>query len=147
MEGHNTLPELRRRPSNLTASFITGTDSTTSNIYGPGRVVGKLLSSSGRRLENLLGRTAQRLGYGPPALVYRLLTRLREQHGRFNHYGRVGAKPPPVASAPPETGVILEDIICLANEICPTCGVPTMRNVVLGPECRDILGRLLGMTG
>ena len=140
-------PELRRRPSNLTASFITGTNSTTSELLGPGRFVGKLLADSGRRLESFLGRTAERLGFGATAIVNRLLILLHEQHHRLHH---TTCKPEvaPVArsnNAPPELDTLLDEVMELGNVSCTTCDVPYFLDVALNKESTDILSKLIGL--
>lgn len=140
-------PELRRRPSDLTASFITSTNSTTSELLGPGRIVGKLLAGSGRRLESFLGRTAERLGFGAAAIVSRLLTLLREQHHRL-HHATCKAEAPPAArlnNAPPELDTLLDEIIELGNISCATCDVPYFLNVALNKEATDLLSKLTGL--
>jgi hypothetical protein len=57
------------------------TNSTMTGIPGPGRIVGSMLSSAGRRFERALDRFAEnRLGLGPNAAALRLTSALHDIH-------------------------------------------------------------------
>ena len=49
------------------SSSLYSTNYTMSNLVGPGRVLGNLYSSLGRRLERSIGVSAHKAGYGPSA--------------------------------------------------------------------------------
>lgn len=52
--------------------FSMSTNYTMSNLPGTGRILDKLYRTGGRKLERLLGRLAQRAGYGPVAVSLRI---------------------------------------------------------------------------
>lgn len=54
--------------------FSHSTNSTASNLVGPGRVLGNFYSVTGRRLERALGGIAHRAGFGPEAIYERIST-------------------------------------------------------------------------
>jgi hypothetical protein len=57
------------------------TNSTMTGIPGPGRMVGSLLSSAGRRLERAIDRFAEeQLGLGPHQAALRLTSALHDLH-------------------------------------------------------------------
>jgi hypothetical protein len=61
------------------------TNSTMTGIPGPGRIVGTILSSAGRRLERVVDRFAEeQLGLGPNAAALRLTSALHDIHVRAN---------------------------------------------------------------
>lgn len=103
---------LRRVPSRYTASLLSRTDSTVSGISGAGRTVGDLLYSAGRRIEPVLSRAAERLGFGPTPLVRRLLTMIVNRHNKdcelHLDQGTISA----------------ETILFLAHSPCPDCSEP-----------------------
>ena len=45
------------------SSFTISTNATTTNLPGPGRTLDLLYQYAGRKLENAIGRVAQRIGY------------------------------------------------------------------------------------
>lgn len=47
-------------------------NATASDLVGPGRTLGKLFKSAGKRLESTLGRIAERAGYGPRQISYQI---------------------------------------------------------------------------
>jgi hypothetical protein len=61
---------------------FTDSNATTSHLPGPGYILGRLLSASGRRLETVIDRTAARVGFGFEGLARRLLMKLRARHSR-----------------------------------------------------------------
>lgn len=70
--------------------FSHSTNSTASNLVGPGRVLGNFYSSTGRRLERTLGGIAHRVGLGPEA-VYEKICALEREDWRTD--GKKGANP------------------------------------------------------
>lgn len=46
---------------------VSSTNDTASNLPGPGRVLGNVYSSAGRRLERAVGVVAHKAGFGPNA--------------------------------------------------------------------------------
>jgi hypothetical protein len=82
------------RPGSVRSSFLariprgfglfklqSDTNSTMTGISGPGRIVGSLLSSAGRRFERIVDRFAEeRLGLGPNMAALRLASALHDLH-------------------------------------------------------------------
>jgi hypothetical protein len=61
------------------------TNSTVTGILGPGRIMGSLLSRTGRQLERVIDRFAEeQLGLGPNAAALRLTAALHDVHVRAN---------------------------------------------------------------
>ncbi|KDQ60178.1 hypothetical protein JAAARDRAFT_205188 [Jaapia argillacea MUCL 33604] len=58
-------------------SFVTSTDSTMSDMGGPGRTLDRLISVAGTWVELRIGAVAQRFGFGPRPILLRLLDQLR----------------------------------------------------------------------
>ena len=58
---------------------IASTNATVDNLPGPGRLLGNLYSSAGRRLEDGLGRVASRMGYGPNAMSMKIQELLEDK--------------------------------------------------------------------
>lgn len=104
---------LRRLPSYL--SFATATNSTMSGIPGPGRFVGELIRSGGRRLENGLGRVATRMGFGPNAAVLGFLVEIGEIHDRSGCETKLK-----IADLEPSFPVLLEAILSIRGR-CADC--------------------------
>jgi hypothetical protein len=73
---------IRVRSLNLSfsADFSTDSNTTTTGLPGPGRVLGHLFSAGGRRLETIVNRTAAVVGLGYEGIPRRLLVRLRGWH-------------------------------------------------------------------
>lgn len=59
-------------PKDVDFISITSTNITASDLPGPGRVLGNVLSNLGRRLEQALGCLAARNGYGPQNVASRI---------------------------------------------------------------------------
>ena len=57
----------------LRFSIVTGSESTMSGRRGVGRTLDRFLQSGGRQLEAAIARIGETLGFGPHALVVRLL--------------------------------------------------------------------------
>lgn len=55
------------------------TNFTESNLPGAGRLLGKLYSSAGKKLEKAMARFVNRAGYGPEATYAKLLDLYRDQ--------------------------------------------------------------------
>lgn len=106
-----------------------------SGIPGAGRTVGALLASAGRRLEPVLSRAAERLGFGPAPLARRLYVLILEQHHRQSW-----------CLGYPEDGMFssrtIRDMSCYP---CRQCNTPV--NLAIGAvfyrASRDILDKLL----
>lgn len=60
-----------------TSSLATGTDSTASNLPGPSRRLGEILSYLGSQLERGIGIWADRNGQGPGAVRRKIEATLR----------------------------------------------------------------------
>lgn len=66
-------------PTNDSSSILThSTNSTVSNLPGPGRVLGNLYSFAGQHLERRLGNVAQKAGFGPEAVYEKICALHRE---------------------------------------------------------------------
>lgn len=78
-------PEMRREwvkrpPSLYTVSLASRTNSTMSNIPGVGRVLGNIMKSAGNRIEPVMSRAAEGLGFGPNAVAQRIIDLLIDEH-------------------------------------------------------------------
>ena len=114
-------------------SLATKTDSTASHIPGPGRVLGSLLSRTGRRIEPVLTRTAESLGFGPGPLLRRLLTLIVKRHNDNCNLDAENLLPS------------VEGILDLAHYACHQCKglVDFAINDAIRPTCRGLLVKLL----
>ncbi|KDQ52608.1 hypothetical protein JAAARDRAFT_480755 [Jaapia argillacea MUCL 33604] len=73
----------------LTVEADGASDSTASDLVGPGRIVGKWISKTGIGFEKLVGNVAERLGMGPNAIFDRIITKLeRVQELRLDEWRR-----------------------------------------------------------
>jgi hypothetical protein len=93
----------------VTGSWDSDSNATASNLSGPGRPLGQLLSSAGRRFEAVVDRTAARLGLGFEGVARRLFVKLRGPHVRCGDW-------PDFAKAP-----IVELAIELGSGRCSVC--------------------------
>lgn len=64
------------------------TNSTTSNLIGPGRVLGNFYSSAGKRLERALGDIAHKAGFGLEAIYQKILNLCLEDWRTNNEKGK-----------------------------------------------------------
>jgi hypothetical protein len=138
--------DLRRVPSDLTVSVQnTDTNSTSSSVYGPGQPIGALFSAGGKRLEVLVSRAAERLGYGPNAAVQRLLGAVRAAHARACRPASRNARVSAAGAGPPtlDTAALVDEIADLASTLCPACHRPFLAGVPLPPDVVDGLQKLL----
>ncbi|KDQ52612.1 hypothetical protein JAAARDRAFT_480866 [Jaapia argillacea MUCL 33604] len=72
----------------LAVEVDAGSDSTASDLVGPGRTVGKWISTAGTGFEKLVGNVAERLGMGPNAVFDRILTKLARAFAEESRLGR-----------------------------------------------------------
>jgi hypothetical protein len=76
--------KIRGRVGSIDLSFAgswrSDSNETVSNLPGPGRPLGQLLSAVGRRLEAAVDRTAARAGLGFDGIARRLLLKLYGFH-------------------------------------------------------------------
>ncbi|KDQ49516.1 hypothetical protein JAAARDRAFT_212205 [Jaapia argillacea MUCL 33604] len=87
----DTLDDLEELNHTHSFEVLTDSDGKSSNRIGVGRTLGNWISHAGRNLEKLLGRSAERLGKGPNAIMYRALvsadsrrsSKPRERHLAF----------------------------------------------------------------
>jgi hypothetical protein len=93
----------------IAGSWRSNSNATMSNLAGPGRVLGLLFSSAGRRLEVAVDRTAARLGLGFEGIAQRLFMKLRAPHARCGAW-------PDFAKTP-----VLELAIELGSGSCDGC--------------------------
>lgn len=144
---HHATPELRHQSSNLAVSFLTGTDSTTSDNYGPGRIVGRLLVSSGRRLERFINRTAAKMGFGPNAIVHRVLCLLHERHARMHDSSSSPKDARRSGPASQEYVALLNQIVDLASVPCDRCHRPRLLHQSASiRDCKGYLIKLIALT-
>lgn len=137
-----------RRPLSILTigSLLSRTDSTVSGIPGPGRTLDRMLSAGGRRLEPALNRAADLLGYGPGAVVRRMIILLHQEHGRTEaHIQKFGTTTFryrfPSNTDPDEVMEALVDTVC---EPCRGCHMPVLSSLSeIGSECRALSVRLL----
>jgi hypothetical protein len=102
------------------------TNSTMTGIRGPGRIVGTLLSRSGRRLENAIDRFAeQQLGLGPNAAALRLASALYDIHANANTDCRSDSNTELKASLHPT-----DRLIWVCNGYCSRCRTAYLPHVL-----------------
>lgn len=142
---------LSRCPSRSTIRpFLSRTISTSSSILDPDRTLGRILSAGERRLQPALDRAADCLGYGPSAVVRRLLTLLQKAHiqerEHFEYAASIAADNlVPVTGAEGDLDPVLQALINTVCFPCPACHHPLSQTLsVVGPDCRALLSRLLG---
>lgn len=135
---------LRRLPSHLTLSLASGTDSTTSGIPGPGRALGALLSAYGKRVESILSRTAQYMGFGPHAIVQRILAVLHKYHAQ-----RCPSSPELLStsmrSSSTNPSILIGRLLELCA-VCRRCRCPHITETAMEGECTLLLTQLLKYT-
>lgn len=71
------------------STYSYSTNSTTSNLVGPGRVLGNFCSSAGKRLERTLGDIAQKAGFGPEAIYQKIRDLCLEDWMANNEKGEI----------------------------------------------------------
>jgi hypothetical protein len=132
---HNFLNQL---PLEYALSLCTNTDSTTSSIVGPGRLIGSLLSFAGRRVEMAIDRFVERrLGRGPNVAALRIANELHEMHLRTRHAVELALIPRSDRSVNrPEVSRNLIDaieaahtLVRICNGTCPQCQGPYVPHV------------------
>lgn len=64
------------------------TNSTASNLPGPGRTLDKYLGKLGRKFHTFAGEIAHDLGFGPNATTIRVESRTVKFNAQSNHYKR-----------------------------------------------------------
>lgn len=143
------IPRLRRiQRSSMSVSLLTGTNSTVSGIRGPGRLVGRVLSAGGRRIEPVLSRAAEMLGYGPNVVARRLVALIRAQHscGRRRLGDQVDEPLTELAAdeGPPATP--MQSLINIACHPCQECRGPILDVFAVNQEATGLLSKLLEYT-
>jgi hypothetical protein len=102
------------------------TNSTATGISGPGRIVGMLLSTLGRRLEQVIDRFAEaRLGLGPNMAALRLASALHRIHVDANHacWSDESARMKTFCHA-------VDRLIWVCNGYCTRCGAAYLPHVL-----------------
>jgi hypothetical protein len=103
------------------------TNSTMTGIPGPGRIVGSILSSAGRRLERAIDRFAEeQLGLGPHQAALRLTLALHDLH--------VKASPECRSDHIAELNVsehATDRLIWICNGICSHCHLPYLPMILM----------------
>jgi hypothetical protein len=125
-ETDDALGSLIRLPPGFFLVPAYDSSSTLSGILGPGRLVGSLFSSAGRRLEKLIDRVAERrLGLGPNMAALRLTTALYSYHVdqqvervRRREFSESGAA----------IGSETDRLIWVCNGFCSQCGKPYLED-------------------
>jgi hypothetical protein len=134
----HTLPRI---PTNYTLAQCTDTNSTMSNLPGPGRLVGSLLSSAGSRLEHAINRFAERqLGLGPNMAAIRLIAELHAIHTRSSD--RKAACKNEHDNRLENPNEITLRLIWVCNGICSQCKDPYVPDI-LEPSTDDMRKALL----
>jgi hypothetical protein len=98
-------------PSIFSAYFTADSNSTASNLPGPGRVLGQVFAVGGRRIEVAMSRATARAGLGFQGAARTLLLRLRGQHEKCRNW-------PSFTTSP-----IVELAIELGHGCCEKCRV------------------------
>jgi hypothetical protein len=94
-DGTATLRHIHLRVGSRSFVGSWGSDSndTASNLPGPGRALGQLLSAAGRRLEAVVDRTAARAGLSFEGTARRVLMRLCALHAPCPVWARFATTP------------------------------------------------------
>jgi hypothetical protein len=117
-------------PPNYALSLCTDTNSTRSSIPGPGRLVGSLLSSAGRRVEVAIDRFAERrLGLGPTVAALKIAAELHDGHVQIHHSARLTQSDrlmnwPEFLDGHIDMIALEQTLIRICNGICPACRDP-----------------------
>lgn len=64
------------------ACSIASSNETADNLPGPGRILGNVYVSLGRRLERGVARVAGRMGFGPQVLALKI-RKVEEKDGKW----------------------------------------------------------------
>jgi hypothetical protein len=70
-------------------TLASDSNSTTTDLPGPGRVLGSLFSKGGKIVSHIVDRGAEKLGHGPDAHCIKLLTAIEDEHRVSKHNIRV----------------------------------------------------------
>jgi hypothetical protein len=136
-DGQGDFLHMRGRAGSINFSFAgswrSDSNATTSNLAGPGRPLGRLLSAAGRRLEVVVDRTAARLGLGFEGIARRLFMKLRAPHARCEEW-------PDFAKTP-----VVELAIEIGSGSCARCNQRYMSALgyMNNDEIRELLLRLV----
>jgi hypothetical protein len=100
--------------------------STMTGLTGPGRIVGAMLSRTGRRLERVLDRFAEeRMGLGPNQAALRLTSALHDIHAHANPDCRSDQVTELNASEH-----VIDRLIWVCNGYCSNCYTPYLPQVL-----------------
>jgi hypothetical protein len=114
----------RRIPTGYTVTLASDTNSTTTGIQGPGRVLGTILDSAGRRFEKVIDRFAEeRLGLGPNMAALRLISALHDAHVLTSRETRVECHSDYTDTVSQADGIV-EQLILVCNGLCSQCRGP-----------------------
>jgi hypothetical protein len=110
-DGPAALPHiyLRVGSRSFVGSWDSDSNDTASNLPGPGRALGQLLSAVGRRIEAVVDRTAARAGLGFEGTARRLLMKLCAPHSLCPAWSRFARTP------------VVDLAIELGSERCTWC--------------------------
>lgn len=141
---------LRRIPSNLIAvSLLTRTNTTLSDIPGPGRTLGRILYAGGRRLEPILSRAANAIGYGPSAVVRKILALVERAHIASPNHRQTCSNDDSKWLFPSVPGISDTTILSLVYVVCRPCRgclLPVLHGSTTGRTVKGLLGVLLKYT-
>lgn len=154
---NSSASRLSRIPSYISVAFTERSDATTFNQTGAGRMLGALLSSSGARLEVAMSRLAQRVGFGPTAVVRRLLNLILFDHQVLHNQpsspsewpvsptssSHLSSGRPFVITANLSQGEMLQHIAQVFHSGCPRCRQTFAYWYVPSVEYHKLLARLL----
>jgi hypothetical protein len=77
--GHRLLTQFNIS-SGCTLSLASDDNETIRDLNGPGRLLGNILSGSGKRVERVIDRIAEELGMGPHMAAHRITAELHKLH-------------------------------------------------------------------
>jgi hypothetical protein len=128
---------LQRRIGSVMQSVVTSiasdSNATMSNLAGPGRVLGQLLSAAGRRLDVVVDRAASRVGLSYEGIARRLFMKIRSPHSRCRAWPEFSKTP------------VIELAIELGTGTCAGCNQRYMRPLggTYDREIENLLPRLV----
>jgi hypothetical protein len=122
---HENEIYLLQVPSGYALTECTNVNSTISDLEGPGRFFGSLLSSAGSLLEKFIDRFAERrLGMGPNVAVLRLINELHQTHVLVSKADTTSPCRSEFVKGMINSEEIAQKLIWACNGLCSQCNSP-----------------------
>lgn len=122
---HENEIYLLQVPSGYALTECTNDNSTISDLEGPGRVFGSLLSSAGSLLEKYIDRFAERrLRMGPNVAALRLINELHQAHVLVSKVVTASSCRSEFVKGMMDSEEIAQKLIWACNGLCSQCNRP-----------------------